>query len=96
MNFPTSKRISSPFRWVYEVLTSALYRFYWDDCFTRASALAYTTLFALVPVTALSLSMFSVFGLQSEEGKFALKTILEQLLPPMENDTLRQLQEVVL
>lgn len=77
------------------ILGNAAYRFYWDDCFSRASSLAYTTLFALVPVTWLAVSMFNVFGLNEEQLGHALQTILEQMLPPIENDQLRQLKEQV-
>lgn len=89
------KRILSSIGWFNSVLFSAAYRFYWDDCFSRASALAYATLFALVPMSALGLSMFSVFGMSSEELNATLRTILEQVLPPMQNVPLKQLQEQV-
>lgn len=89
------KRVLSSIGWFSSVLSSAAYRFYWDDCFSRASALAYATLFALVPMSALGLSMFSVFGMSSDELNSTLRTILEQVLPPMQNVPLKQLQEEV-
>ncbi len=90
------RRIQANISWLWSVLVSAAYRFYWDDCFSRASSLAYATLFALVPVSALSFSMFAVFGLSAEDLSKTLRTILEQVLPPMQNSQLRQLQEQVL
>lgn len=78
-----------------KVIATAAYRFYWDDCFSRAAALAYTTLFALVPLTALSISMFPVFGVQKEDVALGLKKILGQLLPPMGSKLLEDLQNEV-
>ena len=89
------QRLLGSIAWVYHVLLSAAYRFYWDDCFSRAASLAYASLFALVPVSALGLSMFSAFGLSSEDLNSTLHTILEQIMPPMQNQTLRQLQDQV-
>jgi YihY family inner membrane protein len=89
------RKVISSISWFNSVLFNAAYRFYWDDCFSRASALAYATLFALVPISALGLSMFSVFGMSSEDLNSTLRTILEQVLPPMQNIQLRQLQEQV-
>jgi len=94
-NPPPVKKLLSSISWFNAVLFNAAYRFYWDDCFSRASALAYATLFALVPMSALGVSMFSVFGMSSEDLNSTLRTILEQVLPPMQNVPLRQLQEQV-
>lgn len=77
------------------IVTGAMYRFYWDDCFSRASSLAYTTLFALVPVSALGFSMFGVFGLEQVQLADTLHTILSQVLPPIENEQLQTLQDQV-
>lgn len=82
-------------RWVFRVLASAVVRFHWDDCFSRAAALAYTTLFALVPITALSFSMLRVFGFQDEQPVESIRRILEQLLPPMANEQLEEFQEQI-
>lgn len=79
-------------RWIVQVLGNALYRFYWDDCFSRASSLAYTSLFALVPVTALSFSLFGVFGVDQVHVREFLETVLRQVLPPSANPQLDELQ----
>ena len=48
-------------RWFGSVLGTACYRFYWDDCFSRASALAYATL-AGVPVRRTRTLLFALSG----------------------------------
>lgn len=82
--------------WAFRIIGSAAYRFWWDDCFSRASALAYTSLFSLVPLVALSLSMFTAFGFNYEEFVAFLHTVVEQLLPPMGEDQFSQFQKQVL
>ncbi|MCB0346671.1 MAG: YihY/virulence factor BrkB family protein, partial [Bdellovibrionales bacterium] len=81
--------------WAFRIIGSAAYRFWWDDCFSRASALAYTSLFSLVPLVALSLSMFTAFGFNYEEFVQLLHTVVEQLLPPMGEDQFTQFQSQV-
>lgn len=83
-------------RWLLRVIGNAAYRFYWDDCFSRASSLAYTTLFALVPVSALSFSMFSAFHIDQQQTSRTITSMLSQFLPPIENDQLRALRGDVL
>ncbi len=68
-----------PFKWIARVVGNAAYKFYWDDCFSRASSLAYTTLFALVPISALTFALFKGFAVA--EGQAYLESILEQVLP---------------
>ncbi len=68
-----------PFKWFFRVVGNAAYKFYWDDCFSRASSLAYTTLFALVPISALTFALFKGFAVA--EGQAYLESILEQVLP---------------
>lgn len=60
------------------VIWDACHRFFWDDGFSRAAGLAYTTLFALVPITAISFSMFYYFEMDRSQ---VLGAIFEQLLP---------------
>jgi len=79
--------------WVFEVIISAIVRFYWDDCFSRASALAYTSLFALVPVTALAFSFVTGFGLSAEQTHMALVTVISQLLPSGEDPQIIALRD---
>ncbi len=53
-----------------------------DGCFSRASALSYATLFSLVPVTAISFSLFSSFeafkGFREQVEKFIFSNFLPQ------------------
>ncbi len=83
-------------RWLGRVVGYAGNRFYWDDCFSRAAALAYTTLFALVPITAIGLSMFQRFGIQQDKLSELLLTILKQVLPSVENSQLQNFHNQVL
>jgi len=88
-------RLRDAFYWLVRVISNATYRFYWDDCFSRASSLAYTTLFALVPVSALSFSMFNAFRVDPEQITHTIMTVLTQMLPPIETtDVLNLRQEV--
>lgn len=48
-------------RWFFRVILAAIDRFYWENGFSRAASLAYTTLFALVPVSALALGILAWF-----------------------------------
>lgn len=82
--------------WLVSVLAHSLKKFYWDDCFSRASSLAYTTLFALVPVSTLAFSMFSAFRIDREQVTRAITTLLTQFLPPIENDQLKELRDQIL
>ncbi|MFN8389255.1 MAG: YihY/virulence factor BrkB family protein [Bdellovibrionota bacterium] len=82
------KRLQEAFLWIIRVVGSAAYRFYWDDCFSRASSLAYTTLFALVPVSALSFSMFNAFRIDPQQIARTVSSVLHQILPPIDNQQL--------
>lgn len=84
------------FRWLIQVIGTAAVRFYWDDCFSRASSLAYTTLFALVPVSALSFSMLNAFRIDRDQLVHTVTGILGQVLPPVENDLLKDLRKQIL
>ena len=80
-------------KWFIHVIGMAGYKFYWDDCFSRASSLSYTTLFALVPVTALVFAIFGASGFNI--GEQDLQRVLQQLLPPGNNKLLLDLQTEV-
>ena len=79
-------------QWFGSIMGTSAYRFYWDDCFSRAAGLAYATLFALVPLCALSFSMFAFVGMSPEDLQATLRTVVEQVLPPMRNTQLQELQ----
>ena len=94
-DFRVMNRIREAFLWIFRVVSNAAHKFYWDDCFSRASSLAYTTLFALVPMSALSFSMFNAFRVDPQQFTHTVMTILEQIMPGSENDQLRNLREQV-
>ena len=72
------ERVVRPFYWLPKVIMSASNKFYWDDCFSRASSLAYTTLLALVPITALMFAIFRGFEIDDRQ----LEAIFDNILPP--------------
>ena len=80
-------------KWLVRVISMAAYKFYWDGCFSHASSLAYTTLFALVPVSALVFAIFGSSGFNI--GEQDLRRMLEQFLPPSDNKLLLDLQQEV-
>jgi len=51
--------------WIVRVLLSSMDRFYWDNGFSKAASLAYTSLLSLVPLTALCFGILGAF-LQTE------------------------------
>ncbi len=71
-------------KWACRVLLSACDRFYWDNGFSTAASLAYTTLLSLVPVTALGFSILASFVAKSEsvpELRNFIFRILKQFAP---------------
>ena len=79
-----------------QVVSSASYRFYIDDCFSRASALAYTSLFALVPLTIFSVQMLGLFRLGEEQVGATLQTLIENYLPRIESADAINIQSEIL
>lgn len=78
-------------RWLLRVVISSCDRFYWDNGFSKAASLAYSSLLSLVPLTALCFGVLAVF-LQSDERmgeiqQFVFRqfvpgtSALQQLLP---------------
>ncbi len=86
-------KIKNAFWWLVQVLLRATSKFWWDDCFSRASSLAYTSLFALVPGVALVFGIFSGFNVDSNFVDERFGSLLEQLLPSDEGDILANLKE---
>jgi YihY family inner membrane protein len=87
------EKIKAGFWWLVQVIYRAISKFWWDDCFSRASSLAYTSLFALVPGVALVFGIFSGFNIDSNFVDERFGTLLEQLLPPDEDEILADLKE---
>ncbi|MCC6220652.1 MAG: YihY family inner membrane protein [Deltaproteobacteria bacterium] len=78
---------------VFLTIKRASRNFFFDDCFSRAAALAYATLFALIPITYFVVSMVGVFGFREEQSREVLRIILEQVLPSVQNETLKEFQD---
>lgn len=68
-----------------------LWHRFWDDqCFEAAGALAYTTLFALVPLGALGLALISAFDAFEAVKTRALEFVFSQLIPSAGEEVLAQ------
>lgn len=78
-------------KWLVRVFVSSSDRFYWDNGFSKAAALAYTALLSLVPMLALSFGILGAFlqrgsGDHQEVQGFILKQFIpsesaQQILP---------------
>ncbi len=82
------KTLTRGVEWILNVLLSALSKFWWDDCFSRAASLAYSSLFALVPASALIFGFFNAFNVDSGFVTLQLNRIVDELLPQKGNDQL--------
>ncbi len=65
----------------FNYIWGVLKKFNRDGCFSRASALSYATLFSLVPVTAISFSLFSSFVAFKSFREQVEKFIFSNFLP---------------
>jgi membrane protein len=83
--------VFNPLKSIFNIATSAAYKFWYDDLFSRASSLAYTTLFSLLPLAAITFAVFRGFDI--DEGQ--LERILESVLPPNEDELLTNLKTQV-
>lgn len=89
-----ARELFKDLRWVGRVVLSSCDRFYWDNGFSRAASLAYSSLLSLVPLMALCFGMLAVF-LQTQDRmaeiqQFLFKqfipgtTLLQEMLPYMQ------------
>lgn len=65
------------------VLISSGHRFYWDNSFSKAAALAYSSLFALVPITVLAFALLSSFASSSEHVPQVREFVIRQFVPDL-------------
>jgi membrane protein len=98
----------SELRWLGRVIVSSADRFYWDNGFSKAASLAYSSLLSLVPLTALCFGILATFVQTadhvSQVKEFFFKqfvpgsTALDALLPLIEDmsDKLVRLNYVVI
>jgi membrane protein len=69
-------------KWYARVIISSCDRFYWDNGFSKAASLAYSTLLSMVPVMALAFSILGSFVASSESGiRDFISRILRQFTP---------------
>lgn len=92
-------------KWLNRVILSSCDRFYWDNGFSRAASLAYSSLLSLVPLTALCFGVLAVFlGSTDEVQTFLFKqfipstSALQELLPELQKfcDNIRNFNVLVL
>jgi len=92
-------------KWLSRVILSSCDRFYWDNGFSRAASLAYSSLLSLVPLTALCFGVLAVFlGSTDEVQTFLFKqfipstSALQELLPELQKfcDNIRNFNVLVL
>lgn len=64
-------------KWLARVVISSCDRFYWDNGFSRAASLAYSSLLSLVPLTALCFGVLAVFlGSTADVQEFLFKQFI--------------------
>ncbi len=76
----------SELRWLGRVIVSSADRFYWDNGFSKAASLAYSTLLSLVPLTALSFGILAAFLLNGDASSIkqlsSIKEFIYRLFVP--------------
>jgi uncharacterized BrkB/YihY/UPF0761 family membrane protein len=65
------------------VVISSASRFYWDNGFSKAAALAYTSLLSLIPTLALAFGIFASFTVSAQYERGAMELVLRQFFPSL-------------
>lgn len=69
-------------KWIARVIYSSCNRFYWDNGFSKAASLAYTTLFSLVPVTVFGFGILASVVLANQNLLESVRSfIIRQFVP---------------
>lgn len=68
-------------RWLTRVVISSCDRFYWDNGFSRAASLAYSSLLSLVPLTALCFGVLAVFLQDPDRMAEVQRFLFKQFVP---------------
>lgn len=76
-----SRWLISEMTWYARVLVSSADRFYWDNGFSRAASLAYTTLLSLVPLMALLFGILASFAVSNTHVNDVREFIFRQFIP---------------
>lgn len=83
----------SELRWLLRVIISSCDRFYWDNGFSKAASLAYSSLLSLVPLTALCFGVLAVFLQGDDRMREIQQFVFRQFVPG--NSALQQLLPLV-
>lgn len=67
--------------WIARVFISSGDRFYWDNGFSRAASLAYTTLFSVVPASAFMFAFLASLSIQGDHLPRLQEFLFRQFLP---------------
>jgi len=89
------RQLYQELRFAGRVIVSSAHRFYWDNSFSKASSLAYSSLFALVPIMVLAFALLSSFASSSEHVPQVREFVIRQFVPNlgMVNDMLSYLSQ---
>ncbi len=74
----------SEVRWLVRVVVSSLDRFYWDNGFSKAASLAYSSLLSLFPITALIFGLLAFFAVSTENISKVREFVFRQFVPSTE------------
>ncbi|MBX7143179.1 MAG: YihY family inner membrane protein [Oligoflexia bacterium] len=77
----SARRVFSDMRFLSRILISSADRFYWDNGFSKAASLAYTTLLSLVPLMALAFGLLASFAASNEHVSEVRRFIFRQFVP---------------
>jgi len=70
-------------RWLFRVIVSSADRFYWDNGFSKAASLAYSTLLSLVPAIALAFGLLSSFAVSAQYVQEVRRIFFKQFIPDL-------------
>ena len=65
------------------VILSSSTRFYWDNGFSKAASLAYTSLLSLIPALALAFGIFASFSASAQYERGAMELLFRQFFPSL-------------
>jgi len=71
----------SELRWLSRVFVSSADRFYWDNGFSKAASLAYSSLLSLVPITALCFGILATFVQAADHMSQVREFFFKQFVP---------------
>lgn len=77
----SARRVFSDLKFLSRILLSSADRFYWDNGFSKAASLAYTTLLSLVPLMALAFGLLASFAASNEHVSEVRRFIFRQFVP---------------